>query len=85
MSQENVEIVRRVVQEFAAGMERGDPGAAFDTGAIADDYEHVLEVNELEGRSVWRGRKGFVEFVRAKLSRSWACRQPARGAGCRSS
>jgi|SRR5215217_4261706 len=64
MSEENVQIVRQVVEEFEAGMERGDPGAAFDTGAIADDYEHILEVNELEGRSVWRGRKGFVKFIR---------------------
>src|SRR5215208_5051149 len=50
MSEENVQIVRQVVEEFEAGMERGDPGAAFDTGAIADDYEHILEVTELEGR-----------------------------------
>ena len=61
MSEENVQIVRQVVEEFEAGMERGDPGAAFDTGAIADDYEHILEVNELEGRSVWRGRAPSAE------------------------
>ena len=64
MSRKNVEVVRRLVEEFQAGMKRGDPGAAFDTGAIADDYEHILEVNELEGRSVWHGREGFVEFMR---------------------
>ena len=37
MSQENVEIVREVIEEFQAGVERGDPGAAFDSGAVADD------------------------------------------------
>jgi len=31
MSEENVEIVRRVVEEFQAGLGRGDPGAFFDS------------------------------------------------------
>jgi ketosteroid isomerase-like protein len=64
MSQENVEIVRRVFEEFQAGMERGDPGAGFDTEAVADDSEFITAV-PIEGRSVWRGRDGFVEFMRA--------------------
>jgi ketosteroid isomerase-like protein len=63
MSEENVEIVRRVFEEFQAGMERGDPGALFDSEAVADDYEWIVDA-PLDGRSVWRGREGFVEFVR---------------------
>jgi ketosteroid isomerase-like protein len=64
MSQENVEIMRRVFEEFLAGMERGDPGTLFDSEAVADGFEFILAV-PLEGRSVWRGREGFVEFMRA--------------------
>ena len=41
MSQENVEVARQVFEEFQAGMERGDPGAGFDSEAIADDYEWI--------------------------------------------
>jgi ketosteroid isomerase-like protein len=59
MSQENVEVVRRVFEQFQAGMERGDPGA----GLSAPDIEWVTP--QFEGRRVWRGREGFVEFVRA--------------------
>jgi ketosteroid isomerase-like protein len=63
MSQENVEVVRRVFEEVQAGMERGDPGA-YSEEAVADDSEFITAV-PLEGRSVWRGREGFVEFMRA--------------------
>ena len=63
MSQENVEIVREVIEEFQAGVERGDPGAAFDSGAVADDSEWITS-NPFEGRTVWRGREGFVEAFR---------------------
>jgi ketosteroid isomerase-like protein len=63
MSQENVEIVRRLFEEFQAGMERGDPGA-WASEAVADDYEWITDV-PIEGRSVWRGGERFVEFVRA--------------------
>jgi ketosteroid isomerase-like protein len=63
MSQENVEIVRRVFEEFQAGMERGDPGAFFDSESVADDFEWLTDA-PLDGRSVWRGREGFVEFMR---------------------
>jgi ketosteroid isomerase-like protein len=67
MSQENVEVVRRVFEEWWAGLERGDPGAVFDTEAeaVADDFEWIVPEPGFEGRSVWRGRQGFVEFVRA--------------------
>jgi ketosteroid isomerase-like protein len=63
MSEENVEIVRRVFEEFQAGMERGDPGAFFDSESVADDFEWLTDA-PLDGRSVWRGREGFVEFMR---------------------
>jgi ketosteroid isomerase-like protein len=63
MSHENVEIVRRMFEEFQAGMERGDPGAFFDSETVADDYEWITDP-PLDGRSVWRGREGFVEFMR---------------------
>jgi ketosteroid isomerase-like protein len=62
MSQENVEIVRRLFEEFQAGMER-DPGAWWYSEAVADDFEWITAV-PIEGRSVWRGREGFVEFMR---------------------
>ena len=63
MSQQNVEIVRRVFVEFQAGLERGDPGAAFDTGTVAAEAEWVTP-EPLDGRSVWRGREEYVDFVR---------------------
>ena len=37
MSQDNVEVVRRVLEAFLAGVERGDMGAAFNSGALVDD------------------------------------------------
>jgi ketosteroid isomerase-like protein len=66
VSQENVEIMRRVLEDFQAGMERGDPGAWFDSEAVADDYEWTFETDAVlgEGTLVWRGREGFVEFMR---------------------
>jgi ketosteroid isomerase-like protein len=63
MSEENVEVVRRGLEELQSGVERGDPGAAFDLGIVADDFEWIL-AGPFEGRSVWRGRKGWVEFMR---------------------
>jgi ketosteroid isomerase-like protein len=64
MSEENVEIVQRIFEEFQAGLERDDPGAAFDTGLVADDWEWV-NATPFEGKSVWRGRQEWVEFMRA--------------------
>jgi ketosteroid isomerase-like protein len=64
MSEENVEVVRRGLEELQSGVERGDPGAAFDLGIVADDFEWIL-AGPFEGRTVWRGREGWVEFMRA--------------------
>jgi ketosteroid isomerase-like protein len=63
MSQENVEFVRRAFEGFRAGMERGDPGAGLDREDIADEFEWIVP-EPLDGRSVWPGREGFVEFIR---------------------
>jgi ketosteroid isomerase-like protein len=63
MSEENVEIVRRGLEELQSGVERGEPGAAFDLGIVADDFEWIL-AGPFEGRSVWRGREGWLEFMR---------------------
>jgi len=64
MSEENVEIVRQVSEAFQRAVEGGDPGAAFDTGLVADDWEWVLQTG-FEGKSVWRGRQEFAKFLRA--------------------
>jgi ketosteroid isomerase-like protein len=63
MSQENVELVRRLFEAFQAGLKGDDPGAYLDSEAVADDYEWVIPPPGLDGRSVWRGRQGFVEFM----------------------
>ena len=62
MSQENVEIVRRMFEAFVQGLERGDPGAAFDTGTLAADVE--WQTSDLMGAETFRGREGFIEFMR---------------------
>ena len=61
MSQENVEIVRRISEAFEAGVERGDFTAAWETGAVAEDCE-LIPSPELEQRS-YEGREGFSEFM----------------------
>ena len=63
MSQENVEIVRRLIEQWWTGLERGDPGAPFDTGAVADDLEWIVP-EPLPDRLVWRGREGFLDWLR---------------------
>jgi ketosteroid isomerase-like protein len=62
MSEENVEIVRRLLGGFQARFEQGYLGGGFDLGLVADDYEWIVPT-PLDGRSVWRGREGFVEFM----------------------
>jgi len=64
MSQENVEIVGRVVDAFRAGIERGDFGAAAGTGALAADFEWVPDPG-VPGPRPTRGVEGFVAFMRA--------------------
>ncbi len=64
MSEENVEIVRQLAEAVQRGTGEGDPGVLFDTGLIADDAEWVLPT-PFEGKSVWKGRQEYVEFIRA--------------------
>jgi ketosteroid isomerase-like protein len=64
MSQENVEIVRRGFEAFRAGLARGDPGAMFDSGLLAPDAEWIVAPNTPGLQPVYRGREGFVEFMR---------------------
>jgi hypothetical protein len=45
-------------------VEGDDLGATFETGLFANDAEWVLPV-PFEGKSVWRGRREYVEFIRA--------------------
>jgi hypothetical protein len=42
MSEENVELVRRLFERFQAAMERGDPNAGLDPGAFAEDFEWIV-------------------------------------------
>jgi hypothetical protein len=61
MSRENVETVRRVLEAFVTGVERGDFAAAWDTGDLAADTQWVA-FPELD-QTTYRGRDGFVEFM----------------------
>jgi ketosteroid isomerase-like protein len=63
MSEENVEIVRQVLEAFQQGLERDDPGAAFDTGMVAADAEWIPG-RGFPGSRSYRGREGFIEFMR---------------------
>jgi len=63
MSEENVEIVRRVLDAFQSGLESDDPGAAFDTGMVAVDAEWIPG-RGFPGPRSYRGRDGFIEFMR---------------------
>jgi ketosteroid isomerase-like protein len=60
MSRENVEIVRQRFEVFLESLARGDLAAR---PHIADDFEWIVPT-PLDGRSVWIGHEGFVEFVR---------------------
>jgi len=66
VSEDNVEIVRRGIDEFQAGLARGDPGVIFDSGIVAPDAEWIPDPNPGTAvglRPVYRGREGFVEFM----------------------
>jgi ketosteroid isomerase-like protein len=64
MSEENVEIVRRAHAEFEAGLARGNPAAAFDSGIVSADFEWILPAEAPGLRAEYRGREGFLEFMR---------------------
>lgn len=67
MSQDNLEIVRLLVQGFDAGAASGEVGTAFDLGVDAgavDADAELIPARELAGDASYRGRDGFVEFMR---------------------
>jgi len=59
-----VEVVRRFLKAFLAGVERGDVGGGFDSGAIADDAEWIPAAEVPGLPPSYRGRYGFIEFMR---------------------
>ena len=63
MSEENVEIVRRLFDALHAGLKRGDPGALFDSGTVADDLEFVPFPGLPGHPRRYRGRDGFIAFM----------------------
>jgi ketosteroid isomerase-like protein len=64
MSEENVEIVRRLFEAFEIGMKRGDLSIWFDSEDLADDFEWVTPPGGALGLGTYRGREGFLEFMR---------------------
>ena len=50
MSEENVEIVSRLLGGFQSRFEQGYLGGGFDLGLVADDYEWVLAGEPFEGK-----------------------------------
>jgi ketosteroid isomerase-like protein len=62
MSQENVEVARRIAEAFEAGVERGDFAAPWETGAVAEDCEFIPAPEYAEQGS-YQGRGGFSEFM----------------------
>jgi ketosteroid isomerase-like protein len=64
MSEENVEVVRQVFEDFRVGVERGDPAAFFDSERVPDDYEIVMPEGGAIVKSVLRGREDWLEFFR---------------------
>jgi ketosteroid isomerase-like protein len=72
MSEENVEIARRLFEAARESFERGDPGAWVDLDAVSEDYEWVLAGGltrvDLGGRTVFRGREEYEEFFRTWMA-----------------
>jgi ketosteroid isomerase-like protein len=60
---DNVEIVRRVIEEFRACVARGDPGAVFDSEYLAPDAEWVPAMDVPGFESAYRGRDSFAAFI----------------------
>ena len=68
MSQENVDVVRRIWDLSQEGIEKGDPAAgfnaAYDQGLISADSTFT-PAPEVPGSQTYVGRDGFAEFLRA--------------------
>jgi ketosteroid isomerase-like protein len=63
MSQENVEVVRRVMAATKEAFATDDFAAAFPAGAFAVDFEWVVPT-PFEGKAVWSGVDECIEFLR---------------------
>ena len=72
MSEENLEIVRRLTDAMQAGLERYDLGAdldmeaitvEFDSAGVAADLE-LIPAREVPGPRSYRGLAGLIEFMR---------------------
>jgi ketosteroid isomerase-like protein len=63
MSDENVEIVRRLFEIFREGLERGDVVAAFDAeeDLVSEDLEWIAVPGV--GLGTYCGREGFIQFM----------------------
>jgi ketosteroid isomerase-like protein len=61
MSEENVEVVRRLFEAFQDGLERGDFVAGFDAGLASEDLEWIAVPGV--GLGTYRGREGFIDFM----------------------
>ena len=64
MSEENVEIVRRLFAVYLEALDRGDLDIWFNSDELAEDFEWVMP-NEggLGLAPSYRGREGFREFI----------------------
>jgi ketosteroid isomerase-like protein len=62
MSRSVLEMSRRLFDDFQAGLQHDDPGEWLDHELVADDFEWILS-HPVDGRTVWPGRSGFVEFI----------------------
>jgi ketosteroid isomerase-like protein len=64
MAQENVKVAQRAVEALRGGLDRGDPGALFDSGTVAEDGEFFVFPGLPGHPPSYRGRDGFVAFMR---------------------
>ena len=63
MSEQNVEIVRRMLEAWRLGAERDDPAAVFESGTVAADLEWIPS-RGFPGPRSYRSREGVVEYFR---------------------
>src|SRR5688500_8412350 len=64
MSQENIEIVRRLFHVYLEALDRGDLDLWFNSDDLAEDFEWVMPGEGGLGLpSSYRGREGFREFM----------------------
>ena len=61
MSEENVEVARRLFERFHIGMESGDPGAWTESADLAEDFQWITPPGL--GLGTYTGRDGFLAFM----------------------